>query len=66
MAKKKIGKLFGKIIVWGCTENELKGYECLYEGSDKLQKEITITNQGGVDNDGQSKPVPQEDENNAK
>ena len=52
MAKKKIGKLFGKIIVWGCTENELKGYECLYEGSDKLQKEITITNQGGVDNDG--------------
>lgn len=41
MAKNKIGKLFGKTIVWGCSVNELDENEILYtkEGNNIVLKD---------------------------
>lgn len=53
MAKNKIGKLFDKTIVWGCSLNELDAQELLYtkEGNNIVLKDnngIKVT--GNYDN----------------
>jgi hypothetical protein len=53
MAKKKIGKLFDKTIVWGCSLNELDEQELLYtkEGSNIVLKDNNGTKvTGNYDN----------------
>ena len=53
MAKNKIGKLFDKTIVWGCSLNELDEQELLYtkEGSNIVLKDNNGTKvTGNYDN----------------
>lgn len=53
MAKNKIGKLFDKVIVWGCSLNELDEQELLYtkEGNNIVLKDNNGTKvTGNYDN----------------
>ena len=45
MAKNKIGNLFDKTIVWGCSLNELRENELLYTKEDNV---IVIKNNNGT------------------